>query len=472
MSKVNNIFQSLSFFDWVVFITVLMVTFLAVLYGHKLKNKEEKEENHILELLLMGRRLTLPLFVSTLVATWYGGIFGVTQIAFEKGLYNFLTQGVFWYIAYLIFAFFIVDRMASYKAITLPDLVGKLFGPKASKLSALFNFFNVLPIAYVISLGLFLKILFGGPLILMMAFGILVVILYSIWGGLRAVVFSDLIQFVVMCGSVALILFFSIGTYGGLDFLLKSLPESHFSLTGGESLGVTLVWGFIALSTLVDPNFYQRCFAAESPKVAKKGILISTCIWVLFDLCTTFGAMYARAVMPEADSGQAYIIYALQVLPDGLKGFVLAGILATILSTLDSYLFLAGTTISYDLLPNRFRNRKWAHYFGVLGVGILSLILAELFQGNVKTVWKTLGSYSAACMLFPVLFAYIFPKKIGDGQFVFGCLMGVIMVTYWRNWPPKGFLEGMDEFYMGLIATGFGILFYPLIDQLKKKIFS
>ena len=47
MSKVNNIFQSLSFFDWVVFITVLMVTFLAVLYGHKLKNKEEKEENHI-----------------------------------------------------------------------------------------------------------------------------------------------------------------------------------------------------------------------------------------------------------------------------------------------------------------------------------------------------------------------------------------------------------------------------------------
>jgi len=46
------------------------------------------------------------LFVGTLVATWYGGIFGVTFIAFEKGLYNFLTQGVFWYIAYLIFACF------------------------------------------------------------------------------------------------------------------------------------------------------------------------------------------------------------------------------------------------------------------------------------------------------------------------------------------------------------------------------
>ena len=472
MSNNGDLFQFLSLLDWIVFFLVLMVTFFAVIYGHKLKNQERNEEAHILELLLMGRRLTLPLFIGTLVATWYGGIFGVTQIAFEKGLYNFLTQGVFWYIAYLIFAFFIVDRIASYKAITLPDLVGKLFGPKSSKLSALFNFFNVLPIAYVISLGLFLKALFGGSMILMMGLGILVVILYSLWGGLRAVVFSDLVQFFVMCLSVALILFFSIGNYGGLDFLLKNLPSDHFSLTGGESFGVTLVWGFIALSTLVDPNFYQRCFAAASPKVAKKGILVSTCVWVLFDLCTTFGAMYARAVMPEADSGQAYIFYALQVLPDGLKGFILAGILATILSTIDSYLFLAGTTVSFDLLPERFRKRKLAHYFGVIGVGVLSLILAEFFKGNIKAVWKTLGSYSAACMLFPVLFAYIFPKRIGDGQFVFGCLMGVLMVTYWRNWPPKGFFEGIDEFYMGLIATSFGLLLYPLMKKIKKMIIA
>ena len=256
--------------------------------------------------------------------------------------------------------------------------------------------------------------------------------------------------------------------YGGPEFLSSNLPESHFSLTGGESLSTTFVWGFIALSTLVDPNFYQRCFAASSSKVAKKGILISTCIWVVFDLCTTFGAMYARAVMPEADSGQAYIVYALQILPDGVKGFVLAGILATILSTLDSYLFLAGTTISFDLLPERLRKEKFAHYLGILGVGILSLFLASAFEGDVKAVWKTLGSYSAACMLFPVLYAYFFPKKIGDGQFVFGCLLGVFMVTYWRNWAPKG-LEGIDEFYMGLLATSLGLLIYPLFSRIKKK---
>ena len=75
-------------------------------------------------------------------------------------------------------------------------------------------------------------------------------------------------------------------------------------------------------------------------------------------------------------------------------------------------------------------------------------------------------------MLFPVLFAYIFPKRIGDGQFVVGCLMGVLMVTYWRNCPPKGFFEGIDEFYMGLIATSFGLLLYPLMKKIKKKIIA
>jgi hypothetical protein len=75
-------------------------------------------------------------------------------------------------------------------------------------------------------------------------------------------------------------------------------------------------------------------------------------------------------------------------------------------------------------------------------------------------------------MLFPVLYAYCMPKKIGDGQFVFGCLLGVVMVTYWRNWPPKGILEGVDEFYMGLFATALGLVIYPFLKKVKIKVFS
>ena len=97
----------------------------------------------------------------------------------------------------------------------------------------------------------------------------------------------------------------------------------------------------------------------------------ATVIWILFDICTTSGAMYARAVIPEAASDKAYLIYALQILPNGIRGFVLAGILATILSTLDSYLFIAGTTVSFDLMPKRFKGKIYLHQLGIIIVGLI-----------------------------------------------------------------------------------------------------
>ena len=350
--------------DWLVFAVIIGITLGAVVLGEYRKRTtlaNVDEETRLLDILLMGRRLTLPMFIATLVATWYGGIFGVTEMAFEYGIYNFVTQGVFWYAAYIIFALFIVHRVRRYQAVTLPDLVSRMFGPKSGRLSAVFNLFNVLPIAYVISVGLLLQILFGGPLWLTMSIGVVFVLMYAMWGGLRAVVFSDIVQFFVMCFAVLLVVILSVTQFGGLSFLREQLPETHFSITGGQSWGTLVVWGIVALSTLVDPNFYQRCFAADSTRTAKAGILLSTVVWFFVDICTTLGGMYAFALIPEAASGHAYLIYAVQLLPDGWRGFMLAGVAATILSTLDSYLFLAGTTVSYDLVPKRFRGRVARH---------------------------------------------------------------------------------------------------------------
>lgn len=458
----------LSFADWCIFTFVLLLTLLSVLYGHRLNSSPQSEKEGLLDLLIMGRKLTLPLFVATLVATWYGGIFGVTQIAFESGIYNFITQGLFWYVSYLVFALFLVDKISPYQAITLPDLIGKMFGPRSSKLSAVFNFFNVLPIAYTISIGLFIQILTGLSLHFSMVLGVGTVLLYSTWGGLRAVVFSDLIQFFFMFVSVVLVLLFSIHTFGGLIFLKSNLSPSYFTPTGKYSIAQTMVWGFIALSTLVDPNFYQRCFAARSGKVAKKGILISTLFWIGFDLCTTFGAMYAKAVIPASDSKLAYLIYAVQLLPDGLRGLFLAGILATILSTLDSYLFLAGTTLAYDLPSSKLKQRIKMHHIGVILSGILSIVVAGLFKGNIKTVWKILGSYSAACLLLPVMMGHLFPQKISDNQFIFACLSGVVGTTVWHIFPKNALLSDIDALYIGILTTTLGLICFIPIKKLIK----
>lgn len=444
--------------DWLVFIGVLGITFAAALYGNcRRKKTQNSSKMSALDYLLMGRQLTLPLFVATLVATWYGGIFGVNEITFNYGIYNFVTQGIFWYAAYLIFAFFIAGRVAKFNSITLPDLAGKMFGPQSAKVAATFTFFYITPVAYVLSLGMFLHMVFGISVLNGMICGTLFTCAYTAWGGFRSVVFSDLVQFFVMCGAVLLVVLFSLHAFGGLSFLKANLPASHFTLTGGNSWANTLIWGFIALSTLIDPSFYQRCFAAKNPSVVKKGVLISTLVWLCFDLCTTAGSLYARAVLPNAEPGQAYFFYSVQLLPAGLRGFFVAGILAIILSTLNSFLFISSNTLSFDLLRKRFSNVVLSNRISIFFVGALAILLARVFHGSFKEIWLVLGSYFSACLLVPILAGYIWPGRISDRVFVGSSITSAIVMTGWHFIPKHEVLEALDPFYAG-VATSLIIL--------------
>ncbi|MBR4591869.1 MAG: sodium:solute symporter family protein [Elusimicrobiaceae bacterium] len=452
-----NELKTASFFqtaDWLVFGLVLAITVMAAIYGHVRLNRS-KTQNQLtpLDYLLMGRQLTLPLFVATLVATWYGGIFGINEITFNYGIYNFITQGGFWYIAYLIFAFFITDKIAKYNSLTLPDLTQHMFGPRSAKVAAMFTLLYITPVAYVLSLGMFLHMIFGISTLSGMIIGTLFTCLYTAWGGFRSVVFSDLVQFFVMCGAVLIVVCFSVYTFGGISFLKTHLPQSHFTLTGGNSWLNTLVWGFIALSTLIDPSFYQRCFAAKSPQVVKMGILISTLIWFCFDICTTLGSLYARALLPHAQPSQAYFFYSIQLLPAGLRGFFVAGILSIILSTLNSLLFIASNTLSFDLLRKRFQNIILSNRIAIFAVGVFSILLAQVFHGSFKEIWIVLGSYFSACLLVPILMGYIYPGRISDKLFVWASLMSAAAMTLWRVSPKPVGWDTIEPFYIGVIVS-------------------
>ena len=454
-----NISDIITGADITVFLLVLALTGAMVLYGQSLR---KKGGGVMLDYMLMGRRLSLPLFVATLGASWYGGIFGVNEITFNYGIYNFITQGVFWYAAYIIFALFLVDKVKRYQSVTIPDLAGKMFGPKSAKTAAVFTFFNILPISYVLSLGIFLNLIFALPIVWGMIIGTVFVSLYCAWGGFRAVVFSDVAQFAVMCLAVLIVAIYSFSSFGGIDFLAAHLPAGHFSLTGGNGWFNTLIWGAIALATLVDPAFYQRCFAARDAKTARRGILICTFIWFCFDLCTTAGALYARALLPEAQPSHAYFLYAVQLLPSGLRGFFIAGILAVILSTLDSFLFIASNTVVYDLFKNKFKNKLIANQLSFFLIAALAISLAVFFEGNFKKIWFTMGSYMSACLLIPMLSGYIWPGAVKDKVFTFSALLSAVVITLWDIIPKSGLAGQIDGFYIGialnLVIIGFNIV--------------
>lgn len=445
---------SLTTADIIVFFSMVGLTLAAIVYSNRRRNTAgpADEKDDFIDFLLMGRQLTLPLFVMTLVATWYGGIFGVTRIAFESGIYNFITQGFFWYVTYVIFALFLVKKVRSFQAVTLPELVGKMYGPRSGNLAAIFNLFNVIPVAYTISLGLLLQLVFGLEPMAALLTGVGFVVFYTIFGGFRGDVFSDVVQFFFMCSGVLAVAVLAVFTYGGYDFLRAELPARHFSPTGGHSWATTLVWGLIAISTLIDPNFYQRCFAAKSEAVARRGILVSTAIWFVFDICTTLGGMYARAVMPSADPEKAYFYFSFELLPPGLRGLFLASLVATILSTINSYLFVAATTMTYDIFKVKkmaVKRTRW----GIAAVGLFSVGMAAVFEGNIKDVWKTFGTYSTACLLFPVLCGYLSKTRISDTQFLTTSVAAVLTTSYWRNTERSGFWVDVDEMYIGLATS-------------------
>jgi SSS family solute:Na+ symporter len=159
----------------------------------------------------------------------------------------------------------------------------------------------------------------------------------------------------------------------------------------------------------------------------------------------------------------------MQILPPGLRGFFLAGILATILSTLDSFLFVAANTVSYDLAPKRFRNSVRFNHVCTFAVAIFTVFLSSIFDGSIEDAWKTIGSYSAGCLLLPMLIGLFRPGTIGEISFIMGTGFGVIGITYWRLTEHVGFFAAVDDFYIGILATACGIVLGKWIEIKRYK---
>jgi SSS family solute:Na+ symporter len=143
----------------------------------------------------------------------------------------------------------------------------------------------------------------------------------------------------------------------------------------------------------------------------------------------------------------------MSITPPGVRGLILAGILATILSTLDSYLFNAATCVSYDLFNKKVQFKPWHHHLALIAVAILSLFLSMQFSGSVVEVWKTMGGFSAACLLFPFMCSQIFPRRLSENSFIGAVLTGMIFMVIWGVFSISQYVYGIDKFYAGLLGT-------------------
>ncbi len=326
---------------------VVYVLFLCYAIARLFWRQSEVAADYI----VLGRRLTLPAFVMTLVATWYGGILGVGEYAWRYGASNWLVFGLPYYLNAVLFALFLAARARRSRALTIPDQLAARYGRPTALAGAAMLFVMTAPAAYVLMLGSLVHLATGWPLAIGVALGAFFSIAYVFRGGMRAIVGTDIVHFCLMFLAFLVMVPACVAKYGGWDFLRASLPAGHLTWDGGRGVQAVLVWYFIALATLVEPTFYLRCDAARDERTARRGVLISIAFWVLFDFLTTTAGLYARAVLPAlADPVSAYPELAARTLAPIWQGLFMVGLLATIISTIDDYAFLSAVTLGRDIV--------------------------------------------------------------------------------------------------------------------------
>ena len=366
-----------------------------------------------LEYLLAGRRLTTVPFVATLVATWYGGVLGVGEYSYRFGISNWLVMGVPYYLAALLFAFWLAGRARASAALSIPGQLAATYGPAAGRLGALLVLLVATPAAYVLMLGELLGIYLGVPLVWAVIAGTGFTIVYVAAGGFRAVVSTNVLQFVLMYLGFIVALPVALHAAGGFTAMWAALPPASRTWDGGLGFQAVAVWYFIAMQTLVEPTFYQRCYAAETPAVARRGVLISIAFWILFDFLTTFTGLAARALLPHLpDPVLSYPELGRLVLPPLANALFAVAMFATVMSTAHSYLFLGAATIGHDVVPEiraRVDERRWT-IAGLLLVGAASVALALALR-SVVAIWHDVGSIVTSALLLPLALSHA-PERL------------------------------------------------------------
>ncbi|MBP3192837.1 sodium:solute symporter family protein [Natronogracilivirga saccharolytica] len=414
--------------------------------------------------LLSGRTISLPAFVATLVSTWYGGILGVGEYSYQFGISQWVLFGLPYYVFALLFAVFLAGKIRENKALTIPEALAKTYKSKTGNVSAVLIFLLVSPAPYILMLGMLFRFVTGSDahLLIFASLTALFSVLYVSISGFRAVIRTDILQFALMFIGFIVLIALAIQSAGPPRDIWSQLSETHQDPLGGHNIQYLLVWFFIALWTFVDPSFHQRAAAAKTPATARKGIFLSVGFWFLFDILTVLGGLYGFVILGEIDNPVlVYPELGAYLLPAGLSGIFFLTLLATIMSTLDSFLLISGQTIGRDLAAKLWKPEKsiLLTRCGMLLSAILGIILIVIYP-SVVTLWYVIGSVLIPGLLFPVLGIYLPVFRLQRDKATLSLIIPVLVSSAWMmlgtltadDLYSYAFL-GLEPFYPGLISA-------------------
>lgn len=371
-----------------------------------------------------GRALTTPILICSIVSSYYGldVLFGDAGDSAREGVVVWFTYGRPYTLAMLLAALLIAGRLRAARFLSLPDILAHHYGRPAQIAAAAASFLYALPILAIMGLAALGQVLFGLPLWVGAVVGALFSAAYTAMGGLWADTLTDTVQFLVMCASLAIALPFILQGVGGFEGIRAAVGDEPFRPLGSAPLLYTAAYALTALSVLVEPLFYQRVLAARDARTVRRAFMWGILLWAAYDWAVmTVGmagaALMATGVLPEGIPRDQILLRVVPLyLPVGVSGFFLGGVLATAMSTVDSYLLIAAGNLVYDiyrpLVKPDVDDRTLVRYTrGSLLVSAAACILLGLYFERIKEAWNFMATVLTATVFVPLLAALFLPGR-------------------------------------------------------------
>ncbi|MEE4360476.1 MAG: sodium/proline symporter [Pseudomonadales bacterium] len=320
-----------------------------------------------------------------------------------------------------------------------------------------------------------LSVLFGWESWVGATIGAVIVLAYCVAGGIRASIWTDAAQSLVMLIAMATLLFVAVSHLGGVASAYTALdavsPEymslSPTGLAFGDTLGPALFvlgWMFAGASVIGQPHIMIRFMALDSEANMVRARLWYYGFFITFYFLANAVGLLSRVLVPAEgfDAELALPTIALELLPDVLVGLILAGVFAATMSTADSLVLACSASVTEDLAPRLDRvspnSRLWLVKGATLLVTLLALTIALTGPDGVFVLvivaWSALASAFA-----PLLLVQALGQRVSEGLALTMMFVGVATVYAWKQFPLLAdFYEGMAGVLAGLAVFGLGRL--------------
>lgn len=253
--------------------------------------------------------------------------------------------------------------------------------------------------------------------------------LFTIVGGVWAVIVMDTIQFVILVFVTVLLVPLSLDAAGGLTNLMANHPEhfNFFSGPKGQPLWLMVYYLLILFKYNGNWVFIQRFYSVRDEKAAKKLGLMSALLLFIFPIIFLLPAIAAVDVLPElANPEQAYVAMAVELLPAGLLGLMIAAMFSATMSSLNSEFNVMSAVLTkdvYNRLINPGASDKQLILVARLNIVLVGaiVVVGSLFIGQLGGAFeanKILTGLFAIPLAIPLVLGLLFKKTNSMGAFI------------------------------------------------------